>query len=50
MINENNKNSRKFNNHFCKITEAMENEIPKAKNQFSDYLKNQMEQSFLSIT
>ena len=38
--------AEKFNNHFSKIAETIENKIPKAKNQFSDYLKNQMEQSF----
>ena len=43
--NKNNKIAEKFNNHSCKIAEAIENKIPKAKNQFSDYLKNEMEQS-----
>ena len=47
MISENNKTAEKFNNHFCKIAETMEIEIPKGKNKFSHYLKNQMEQSFL---
>ena len=46
IISENNKIAEKFNNHFCKIVETIENEIPKDKNKFSDYLKNQMEQSF----
>ena len=46
IINENNEIAGKFNNHFSKIAETIENKIPKAKNQFSDYLKNQMEQSF----
>ena len=45
IISENNKIAEKFNN-FCKIAEAIENKIPKGKNKFSDYLKNQMEQSF----
>ena len=45
-INENNKIAEKFNNHFCKIAKIIENKIPKTKNQFSDYLKNQIEQSF----
>ena len=35
-----------MNNHFCKIAETVENEIPKGKRKFSDYLKNQMEQPF----
>ena len=46
IISENNKIAEKFNNHFCKIAETIENEIPKGKNKFSNYLKNQMEQSF----
>ena len=46
IISENNKIAEKFNNHFCKIAETIENEIPKGKNKFNDYLKNQMEQSF----
>ena len=45
IINENNKIAEKFNNHFCKFAKIIENEISKTKNQFSDYLKNQMEQS-----
>ena len=32
--------AQKFNNHFCKIVETIQNKIPKAKNQFSDYLEN----------
>ena len=46
IINENNKIAEKFNNQFCKIAETIENEIPKTKNQFSDHLKNQIEQYF----
>ena len=46
IISENNKIAEKLNNHFCKIAETIENEIPKGKNKFSDSLKNQMEQSF----
>ena len=46
IISENNKIAEKFNNHFCKIAETIENKIPKGKNKFSNYLKNQMEQSF----
>ena len=46
IISENNKIAEKFNNHFCKISETIANEIPKGKNKFSDYLKNQIEQSF----
>ena len=49
VTNENNKIAEKFGSHFCRIADTIENNIPKAKNQFSDYLKNQMEQSFLSI-
>ena len=45
--NKNNKIAEKFKNHFCKIAETIEN-VPKAKNQFSDNLENQMEQSFFS--
>ena len=46
IISENNKIADKFKNHFCKIAETIENEIPKGKSKFSDYLKNQMERSF----
>ena len=49
-INKNNKIAENFINHFCKIAETIENEIPKAKNQFSDYLKNQMEQAALTVS
>ena len=47
IISKNNKIAEKFNNHFCKIVETIENEIPKCKSKFIDYLKNQMEWSFL---
>ena len=50
IINKNNKIAENFINHFCKIAETIENEIPKAKNQFSDYLKNQMEQAALTVS
>ena len=49
IINENNKIAEKFNNHFWKVAETIKNEVPRAKNQFSDYFKNQMEPFFLSI-
>ena len=42
IINENNKIAEKFKNHFCKIVETKENKINKAKNQFSDFLKNEL--------
>ena len=32
IISENNKIAENFNNHFCKITKTIENEIPKGKN------------------
>lgn len=49
IINENNKIAKKLNNHFINIVESIANEIPEAKKNFSVYLKNQVEQPFLSI-
>ena len=49
IINKSNKIAEKFNNHFCKIAETIENEIPKGKKKFSDYLKNQINSLFLSV-
>ena len=45
IISENNK----IDNHFCKIAETIENEIPKGKSKFIDYLKIKWNGLFLSV-
>ena len=46
IINEDREISEQFNKHFCNIATTIEKEIPSAKNNFSDYLKNPIEKSF----
>ena len=46
IINKDRKISEQFNKHFCNIAKTIEKEIPSAKNNFSDYLKNPIEKSF----
>ena len=46
IINQDRKISEQFNKHFCNIATTIEKEIPSAKNNFSDYLKNPIEKSF----
>ena len=46
IINEDRKISEQLNKHFCNIATTIEKEIPSAKNNFSDYLKNPIEKSF----
>ena len=46
IINEDRKIAEQFNKHFCNIVKTIEKGIPSAKNNFSDYLKNQIEKSF----
>ena len=46
IINEDRKISEQFNKHFCNIATTIEKEIPSAKNNFSDYLKNAIKKTF----
>ena len=46
IINEDRKISEQFDKHFCNIAKTIEKEIPSAKKNFSDYLKNPIEKSF----
>ena len=46
ITNKDRKISEQFNKHFCNIAKTTHKEIPSAKNNFSDYLKNPIEKSF----